>query len=161
GILLFAGTNPVPGPPGRKEGWPGPVFPAWKEQVSRAGKVVSDSSVYSPSVIMELSPPRPPSDASNPHGDPDLGRADEVLAPPGRRPRSVRPVPALLQTARGAARLLLRARLPRRRRGADRLRPLQRLLRGPHREEAAVPLPAGHARALLRHRGLQPGLPLL
>ena len=44
---------------------------------------------------------------------------------------------------------------------ADELRPLLRLLHRSHREEAAQPLPARHAGALLRHRRLQPRLPVL
>ena len=43
----------------------------------------------------------------------------------------------------------------------DDLRPLQRLLRRPDREEAAQPLPARHAGPVLRHGGLQPGLQVL
>ena len=46
-------------------------------------------------------------------------------------------------------------------RRADDLRPLQRLLHRPDREEAAEPLPARHARALVRHGRLQPGLQVL
>src|SRR5262249_9230619 len=91
-------------------------------------------------------------------GTPEVSGAYEVLAPPGGRPGAVRPVPALLQAARGPARLLLRARLPGRRGRADHLRPLQRLLRRSDREEAAVPLPARHAGAVVRHGGMQFGL---
>ena len=64
------------------------------------------------------------------------------LARPGRRAGAVRRVPAGLQAARRPAGRVLRAGPPGRRRGAHHLRPLQRLLRRPHREEAAQPLPA-------------------
>ena len=44
---------------------------------------------------------------------------------------------------------------------AHHLRPVERLLRRPHREEAAEPLPARLVGAVVRHRGLQPRLPVL
>ena len=69
--------------------------------------------------------------------------------------------PPTVQAARGPARPVLRARPAGRRRRAHHLRPLLRLLHRPDREEAAQPLPARHAGALLRHRRLQPGLQVL
>ena len=68
----------------------------------------------------------------------------KILAPARRRPRPVRRLPALLQAARGAARVLLRARAPAATDRAHDLRALERLLRRPDREEAAQPLPARH-----------------
>ena len=91
---------------------------------------------------------------------PELG-PDEVLARPRRRARPVRRVPARLQAARRSARPLLRAR-PRGRRGrAHDVRPLERLLRRPDREEAAEPLPPRVVGPLVRHGGLQPRVPVL
>ena len=49
----------------------------------------------------------------------------------------------------------------RRRDGAHDLRPLLGLLRRPDREEAAEPFLSRHERALVRHRGLQPGVQVL
>ena len=69
-------------------------------------------------------------------------RPDALLACARRRPRAVRRVPAGVQAARRPARALLRARPRRRRRRAHDLRPVERLLRRPDREEAAQPLPA-------------------
>ena len=54
----------------------------------------------------------------------------------------------------------VRARRGRRDRAHD-LRPLERVLRRPDREEAAQPLPAGDAGALVRDGRLQPRLPVL
>ena len=69
-------------------------------------------------------------------------RAHPALAPARRRARPVRRVPARLQAARRPAGGVLRPG-PRRRPGrAHHLRALERLLRRPHREEAAEPLPA-------------------
>ena len=69
-------------------------------------------------------------------------RSHEVLARARRRADPVRRVPARLQAARGPAGRVLRAR-PRGRPGrAHDLRPVERLLRRPDREEAAQPLPA-------------------
>ena len=72
-------------------------------------------------------------------------------------------MPALLQDASGAARLVLRAPCARgwRGHGAHRLRPFDRLLRRSDREEAAQSLPARLLGAVVRHRGLQPRLRLL
>ena len=83
-----------------------------------------------------------------------------LARPPQRRP-PVRRLPPTLPAVGRPARPLLRTRARGRRPRADELRTLERLLHRPHREEAPEPLPAGHARALLRHRGLQPLLPLL
>ena len=94
------------------------------------------------------------------HGD-RLDRSYEALASGRGRARAVRRLPARLPDARRPAGHVLRARMRGRRGGAHDLRPLQRLLRRPDREEAAQPLPPGHRRALVRHRRLQPGLPLL
>ena len=77
------------------------------------------------------------------------------------RPGPVRRLPALLHAAGRAAGALLRARAGGRRGRPDDLRPLERLLRRPDREEAAQPLPAGIRGPLLRHRGLQPVLQVL
>ena len=78
-----------------------------------------------------------------------------------RRPHPVRRVPALLPAARRPAGPVLRARAPGRAAGADHLRPLVRLLHRPDREEAAQPLPARHAGAVVRHGRLQPDLQVL
>ena len=78
-----------------------------------------------------------------------------------RRPRPVRRLSRDLQAPRRPARALLRARASGRRDRAHHLRPFLGLLRRPDREEAAQPLPAGHARALVRHRRLQPRLQVL
>ena len=86
---------------------------------------------------------------------------DEALAPPRRRPDPVRRVPAGLQAARGAARPVLRSGPHRRSDRAHQLRPVQRVLRGSGGEEAAEPLPARLGGAVVRHRGLQPGLQVL
>ena len=73
------------------------------------------------------------------------------------------PLPALLPYAPGPPGPLLRQAGARGRRGhgADRLRPLDRLLRRSDREEAAEPLPARLLGPLVRHGGLQPRLLLL
>jgi hypothetical protein len=69
-----------------------------------------------------------------PHYDqPVEGKTGAQLAHPPRWPNSVRPLPPLLQTARRAARSLLRARPARRPDGAHHLWPLVRLL---HRSDA-------------------------
>ena len=73
----------------------------------------------------------------------------------------MRPLPAPVPPPRGPARLLLRPRARGRRARPHDLRALERVLRRPDREEAAQPLPAGHAGALVRHRRLQPRLQLL
>ena len=73
----------------------------------------------------------------------------------------MRPLSACVQVARGPAWPLLRARPARRRGRAPDVRPLERLLRRPDREEATEPFPARQRRLLLRHRRLQPRLPLL
>ena len=97
----------------------------------------------------------------------DLSLADphtvptRLLAPARRRPHPVRRLPAGLQAARGPAGRVLRAGPHRRPGRAHHLRPLERLLHRPDREEAAEPLPARHVGAVVRHRRLQPGLPLL
>ena len=64
--------------------------------------------------------------------------------------------PASCATASGA---VLRARPRGRRRRPHHVRPVERLLRRPHREEAAEPLPPRLVGALVRHRRLQPRLP--
>ena len=56
---------------------------------------------------------------------------------------------------------LLRAGTHRRPGRAHELRPVERVLHRPDREEAAQPLPARHLGALVRDRRVQPGLPLL
>src|SRR6266571_9041363 len=89
------------------------------------------------------------------HGPPDIRRADQVLAPPRRRACPVRRVSPLLQTAGGAARDVFRAGLRKRPGRPDDLWPLERLLRGPDREEAPQPLPARDADPVLRDGGLQ------
>ena len=85
----------------------------------------------------------------------------EVLARARRRPHPVRRVPARVQAARRPARALLRPRPRGRPDRAHDLRPVERVLRRPDREEAAQPLPARHVGALVRHRRLQPRLPVL
>ena len=88
-------------------------------------------------------------------------RPHAVLASAARRAGAVRRVPACVQAPRRPARVVLRAR-PRGRRGrAHDVRPLERLLRRPDREEAAEPLPARLVGAVVRHRRLQPRVPLL
>ena len=84
-----------------------------------------------------------------------------LVAPAGRRPHAVRPLPARLPAARRPARPVLRARAPGRRDGAHHLRPQFGLLRRPDREEAAQPLPTRQPVLSLRHRRLQPGLQVL
>ncbi len=90
-------------------------------------------------------------------------RQGRLLDEAGRRPDRVPRLPALLPSARRPARPVLRAARPRGRRGhgADRLRPLDRLLRRPDREEAAEPFPAGLLGAVVRHGRLQSRLRLL
>src|ERR687888_599304 len=105
-------------------------------------------------------PPPYPFAAQSSSSDAD-DRCDEVLAPARGRPYPVRRLPSSLQAARGPARPLLRPRVRRRRGRAHDLRPLERLLRRPDREEAAEPLPARKLRPLLRDGGLQPLLPVL
>ena len=90
-----------------------------------------------------------------------VDRPDALLRADRRRPRPLRRLPARLHAARRPARPVLRARGARRRDRAHELRALERLLHRPHREEAAQPLSAGHARALVRHGRLQPRLPVL
>ena len=62
-----------------------------------------------------------------------------------RRPCALLPLPASLPPARRAGRLLRHPRQPRRPAGGADLRPAGHRARGPHREEAALPLPARHA----------------
>src|SRR5581483_317502 len=87
--------------------------------------------------------------------------ADQVLARAGGWAHSVRCLPARLPPPRGPARPLLCARPAGPSDRPDHLWPFQRLLRGPHREEAAQPLPARLLGALLWHGGVQPGLQVL
>src|SRR2546428_14140185 len=91
----------------------------------------------------------------------DLRRTDNLMAPPRRRACPVRRVSPLLQTAGGAARDVFRACLRKRPGGPDNLRPLERLLRGPDREEAPEPLPARDADPVLRDGGVQSLLQVL
>ncbi len=88
-------------------------------------------------------------------------RAHAVLAPAGGRQSPVRCVPSRVSAARGPARAVLcpgpRGRPDR----LDVLRSLERVLRGPRREEAAQPLPARQRSPLVRHCRLQPGLQVL
>src|SRR5437867_6168950 len=95
------------------------------------------------------------------HSAPDIRRADQVLAPPRRRACPVRRVSPLLQTAGGAARDVFRACLRKRPGRPDNLRPLERLLRGPDREEAPEPLPARDPDPVLRYGAVQTPLLVL
>src|SRR5712692_6416372 len=95
------------------------------------------------------------------HSPSDIRRADQVLAPPRRRACPVRRVSSLLQTAGGAAGDVFRACLRKRPGRPDNLRPLERLLRGPDREEAPEPLPARDADPVLRDGGVQSLLQVL
>ena len=88
--------------------------------------------------------------------------ADPVLASAARRADAVRRVPARLQAARGAARALLRPGPESMTRSCSTTYGRSSgLLRRSDGEEAAQPLPARVAGALLRHRGLQPRVPVL
>ena len=87
--------------------------------------------------------------------------AGPALAPARRRSGAVRRVPAGVPAARGPARAVLRARPGGRPDRAHHLRPVERVLRRPDREEAAQPLPARQRGAVVRHRRLQPRLPVL
>ena len=86
--------------------------------------------------------------------------ARSLLAPPQGRPHSVRRLPALLQAPRGpAGSCFVRAR------HNDEIvlttYGRSRVLHRSDREEAAQPLPARHARAVVRHSRLQPRLQVL
>ena len=70
-------------------------------------------------------------------------------------------MPEALQAARGSAGTVLRARPTGRPHRADHVRPLLGLLHRPDREEAAQPLPARHAGALVRDGGVQSHLQVL
>ncbi len=85
----------------------------------------------------------------------------EALARPGRRAGAVRRVPPGMPTPPGTAGAVLRSDAIRRRDRPHDLRPIQRVLRRSHREEAAEPLPPGNPGAVVRHGRLQPGVPLL
>ena len=73
----------------------------------------------------------------------------------------MRRLPQGVPAERRPARPLLRARAPGRRDRPHELRPEQRILRGPDREEAPEPFLPGLVRPLVRHGRLQPGLPVL
>ncbi len=75
-----------------------------------------------------------------------------LLASALRRPRAVRRLSPPLPPARGPAGPLLRTDERGRRRRPHHVRPLERVLRRPDREEAAQPLPPGYRSALVRDR---------
>ena len=101
----------------------------------------------------ETSPVRSPTD--------DAGADGALVAGAARRADPVHALPALLPHGRRSGGILLHPPEPRRQAGAARLRPLDRVRDRSDREEAAQPFPPGHARAELRHRGLQPRLQVL
>src|SRR6266480_1315375 len=92
------------------------------------------------------------------------GRLDHrhaLLARAERRPCAMRRVPASLQAALWATRPVLRAWRGGRAYQAVQLRPLERLLRRPDREETSPPFPARNECAVLRDGRLQFSLQVL
>ena len=94
-------------------------------------------------------------------GRPRQRRADALLARAARRAHPVRRLSARVQAARGTAGPVFRSGAAKPSDRFDELRPVERVLHRPDREEAAEPLPPGDADPVVRDGGMQPVLPIL
>src|SRR6266516_2826163 len=148
-----------------------PVFPASTpsrrheaDLDAHADRVIARMETVAPGFtgsILHRQPPRCPEVVSGKASDGPGHGGDEVLAPHRGRAGPVRRVPAGVPLAGGAAGFLLRADASGRCDRPDDVRALQRLLRGPDREEAPQPFPARVASAVVWHGGVQSWLPVL